>query len=138
LGGQAMIDIDEEPEARLLEFVRSWFALMAHGQFEQALAAIDEPNSYGVRWTKDGLIDLLRDVFRPGSRFEAQYGAPMFSDPDRAAGTAHHSFGRIDAGGFWLDHEVPLNGVYSDLTAQFEFLPRQGGFAVVLHDLHVM
>jgi hypothetical protein len=44
-------------------------------QFEQALAAIDEPSSYGVRWTKDGLVDLLRDVFRPGSRFESEYGA---------------------------------------------------------------
>jgi hypothetical protein len=133
-----MIEIDEEPEARSLGFVRLWFALLARGEFEQALAALDEPNSYGTRWTKEGLIVLLRDVFRPGSRFEANYGAPVFSDPDLAAGTARYSFEHTNAGGFWVEHNVPLNGVYSELTAQFEFLPRPSGFAVALHDLHVM
>ena len=43
-----------------------------------------------------------------------------------------------DQSGYRLDHDVPLNGQWSDLTAQFEFLRRPGGFAVVLHDLHVL
>jgi len=37
-----------------------------------------------------------------------------------------------------LDYDVPLNGWYSDLTAQFEFNPRADGFAATLHDFHVM
>jgi hypothetical protein len=133
-----MIDIRERPEDTLIEFVRSWFRLLARGEWAKAIAAIDEPNMYGVRWTRDQITDLVKDTFGAGTRFEAAHGAPVFSDPDSATGTPHHSFGRLKAGGFWLDHDVPLNGSYSDLTAQFEFLPRAGGFAVQLHDLHVL
>jgi hypothetical protein len=133
-----MIDVGEKPAAQLVEFVRAWFALLARGQWDQALSAIDEPNSYGVLWTRDLVNELVHDTFGPGTRFEAEHGAPMFTDPDLAIGAPHHYFGHLNAGGFWLDHAVPLNGVYSDLTAQFEFLPRPGGFAVVLHDLHVL
>src|SRR5215216_1314212 len=133
-----MIEVRGDPEAQLVGFVRGWFGLLAGGQWEQAMAAIDEPPSSGVPWTKDRLVELLHDVFAPGTRFGAEHGAPRFSDPDVATGTAHSSFGRLDAGGFWVNHDVPLNGVFSDLTAQFEFLPRPGGLAVVLHDLHVM
>jgi hypothetical protein len=133
-----MIEIGDRPEAELVAVVRSWFARLARGEWDQALAMIDEPNTYGIRWTRDSIVSALLETFGPGTRFEAAYGAPTFSDPDSATGTAHHSFGTLNAGGFWLDHDVPLNGVYSDLTAQFEFLPRPGGFAVQLHGLHVL
>jgi hypothetical protein len=43
-----------------------------------------------------------------------------------------------DGSGYAVDHAVPLNGEWSDLTAQFEFLEEADGFAVVLHDLHVL
>ena len=33
--------------------------------------------------------------------------------------------------------DEPNNYTWSELTAQFEFLRRPGGLAVVLHDLHV-
>ena len=36
------------------------------------------------------------------------------------------------------DSRELLGGVWSDLTAQFEFLGRDGGFEVVRHDLHVL
>jgi hypothetical protein len=36
----------------------------------------------------------------------------------------------------WLD--LPLDGTWSDLTAQFEFGPHEGGTAVALYDLHVL
>jgi hypothetical protein len=133
-----MIDVGDRPEDTLIEFVRAWFRLLARAEWEEALAAIDEPNVYGIRWTRDEVTGLLQDTFGAGTRFEAEHGPPVFSDPDSAAGAAHHSFGRLNAGGFWLDHDVPLNGRYSDLTAQFEFLPRDRRFAVQLHGLHVL
>ena len=43
-----------------------------------------------------------------------------------------------DDAGYWLDHDMPLNGEWSDLTAQFEFQARSDGFDVVLLDLHVL
>jgi hypothetical protein len=43
-----------------------------------------------------------------------------------------------DGTGFQFDYDLPLNGEWSDLTAQFEFLRRSDGYAVVLHDIHVL
>ena len=127
-----------DPEAELIAFARTWFGLLARGEWDAALAMLDAPNSYGIVWTRESITSLLHETFGPATRFATEYGAPSFSDPDLADGTEHHSFGVLDGGGFWLDHDVPLNGIFSDLTAQFEFLPGAGGYAAVLHDLHVM
>jgi hypothetical protein len=125
-------------EAQLVAFVRTWFSLLARDDWDAALAMLDEPDSNATRWTRYEITSLVRDTFGPGTRFAAELGAPCFSEPDLATGIAHHSFGEFDVGGFWLDHEVPLNGIFSDLTAQFEFHPRASGFAAILHDLHVL
>jgi hypothetical protein len=135
---EAMIQITEQAEARLVEFVRSWFALLARGEWTAALAAIDEPNVHGTRWTEDGLLAVLADTFNPGTPRGKAPASAVFSDPATATGTAHHSFGSLDPGGFWLDHDVPVDGAYSELTAQFEFHARPDGFSVQLHDLHVL
>ncbi len=43
-----------------------------------------------------------------------------------------------DGSGYRLDHDVPINGEWSDLTTQFEFLNWPNGYAMVLQDLHVL
>ena len=40
--------------------------------------------------------------------------------------------------GYAFDYALPLNGEWSDLTAQFEFYKWSDGSAVVLNDLHVL
>jgi hypothetical protein len=91
-----------------------------------------------LAWTRERITALVVDTFGPDTRFAAEHGPPTFSDPDSAKGEPHANFGRLDAGGFWFDHAAPLNGVFSDLTAQFEFEPRRDGYAVILQDLHVL
>lgn len=133
-----MVITANDPEMQLISFARAWFKLLAQGKWDVALAMLDEPNSYSIRWTKERILALLQDPFGPTTHFATEFGTPAFSDPDLANGTAGHSFGKFDAGGFWLNHNVPLNGVFSDLTAQFEFHPRSNGYVAVLHDLHVL
>ena len=133
-----MLVIGDDPEGQLVAFAQTWFRRVARAEWEAALAMLDDPNSDGARWTEESITKLLRETFGPDTRFVAEFGVPKFSDPDLASGTRHHSFGRFDAGGFWLDHDVPLNGTFSDLTAQFEFRPGSNGYAAVLHDLHVL
>jgi hypothetical protein len=133
-----MIVIRDDPEGQLIAFARSWFRLVAHAEWDGALAMLDEPNAHGIRWTRESITELLSGTFGPDTRFAKEFGAPAFSDPELSQGTPHHSFGELDAGGFWLDHDVPLNGLFSDLSAQFEFHPRPTGHAVVLVDLHVL
>ena len=43
-----------------------------------------------------------------------------------------------DGRGYSFEYDLPLSGEWSDLTAQFEFLRRPSGYAVVLHDIHVL
>lgn len=86
-----------------------------------------QPNSYGITWTPASLRKVVTD-----------YGARAVTPPDSATGKPHSSLVALADGSGWsFDHDVPLDGAWSDLTAQFEFLRRGDDFAVVLHDLHV-
>jgi hypothetical protein len=136
-----MLDVDSRPvDAQLVSFVRQWFDLMADGRASAACALLDEPNSYGIRWTPEQILAVVHETFGAGTAFGAQHpGGPVFTRPAETAGNPHANFGSIaDDSGFWIDHAVPLNGQWSDLTAQFEFLRRGDRLAVVLHDLHVL
>jgi len=133
-----VLTIGQDPEEQLIGFARAWFKHLARAEWVAALGMIDEPNSYGTRWTRESITALVADTCGPDTRFAAEFGPPAFSDPDSAKGHPHPSFGKFDAGGFWLDYDVPLNGAFSDLTAQFEFAPRRDRYAAILHDLHVL
>lgn len=43
-----------------------------------------------------------------------------------------------DSSGYSVEYDLPLNGAYSDLTAQFEFLLSGSDYVATLHDLHVL
>jgi hypothetical protein len=133
-----VLTIGQNPEEQLVAFARAWFKHLARAEWDAALGMIDEPNTYGIVWTRESITALVADTFGPETRFAAAFGPPVFSDPDSAKGHSHPSFGRLDAGGFWLDHDVPLNGAFSDLTAQFEFESRRDRYAVIVHDLRVL
>ncbi|OOG36229.1 hypothetical protein [Rhodanobacter sp. C05] len=120
------------PEAAFRELVFRWFALLAQGQAAEAMALIDESNSYGIKWEPEHLSSALRS-----------YGGnsilPVVTSPSSASGQQHASLTALaDRSGYAYVHDLPLNGQWSDLTAQFEFLKRPNGFAVVLHDIHVL
>lgn len=129
------------PDDYFGEFVRQWFKLLAVGRIEEASRQLDEPNGYGIRWTPHEIQDAIELAFGEGCWFRKEHpGGLKLSDPDQALGTRYnYDVIELDDGsGFTGHYDVPLNGVWSDLTAQFEFLKRSGGYAVVLHDLHVL
>jgi hypothetical protein len=133
-----MIDIGTDAEVQLLVFARTWCTLVAQGDWTSAIGIIDEPNHYGVVWTRERVLAALNETFCEGTLFAREFGRPTFSVPAAAKGRERHTFGRAQDGSYWLDYDVPLNGHFSDLTAQFEFHPRPGRFAAMLHDLRVM
>jgi len=124
----------------LLAVIRDWFRLLAADRWDEAIGMLDEPNRYGIQWTPEGIRGALDLTFRPGCRFRVTHPeGPQFTDPDAASGLPHADVVAFDDGsGYSADHDVPLNGEWSDLTAQFEFLRRPNGLALVLHDLHVL
>jgi hypothetical protein len=90
-------------------------------------------NCYGELWAWETVQGVIKDAF--GHR-----GTPLrVSDPEVAAGRDCFSLLRLSDGtGYSVDVSLPLDGEWSDLTIQLEFLERPQGLAMVLHDVHVM
>jgi hypothetical protein len=132
----------DEPTDRhdLVAFIRNWFRLLAARAWDEACGSLDEPNIYGIRWTPEAIRSALELAYGAGCRFRTAHPeGPQFSDPDTTAGLPQATVIELaDGTGYSVDHDAPLNGSWSELTAQFEFRRQPGGLAVVLHDLHVM
>jgi hypothetical protein len=124
----------------LVAFVRHWLRLLAAGRWEEACGMIDEPNCYAITWTPERIQQVVEDSFGPGCRFRSRHPEGIrWSDPDELGDGGHPEiYPQDDGSGYAFDHDIPLNGEWSDLTAQFEFHHRPQGYAVVLHDLHVL
>src|SRR4051794_8304165 len=99
----------------LVEFVRRWFRLLAAGRDEDAAAQLDEPNSYGQRWSGPAIRLALEEAFPEGCRFRVQYPEGLrVTEPRDATGKAHDSVVELkDRGGYSVWCSVPLNGEWS-------------------------
>lgn len=86
------------------------------------------------------LLDSIEGTFAPGTRFRIEHpNGPVFSPASTANGMPHLSIiPFVDGTGYAVHHDVPLNGTFSDLTAQFEFTWAGTGLQVALYDLDVM
>lgn len=136
-----MIEIPiDDAERTLVAFVRNWFTLLAAGRSQEACNMIDEPNYYGIAWTPEQIQQVVAGAFGPQSRFRLRHPEGIrCTDPEELSeGGNPEVYPSHDGGHYRFDHDVPLNGEWSDLTAQFEFHRRQKGYVVVLHDLHVL
>lgn len=136
-----MIEIPPDAvEQTLVAFVRRWFKLLSAGRWEEACDLIDEPNCWGIVWTPERIKQVVANTFRPGCRFMSRHPEGIrWTDPDELGeGGCPDVYLDDERNRYQVDHDVPLNGEWSDLTAQFEFHRRPGAYAVVLHDLHVL
>jgi hypothetical protein len=130
-----------DPHGEALRTVRQWFTLIAASNWPAAMALIDEPNSYGLSWTQHKIRTTIEhDTFGPGTVHAAEHPeGVIYSSPEHVPGEPRVAIVDLrDGSGFTLEHPVPLNSEWSDITAQFEFLVRPTGWAVILHDLHVL
>jgi hypothetical protein len=127
-----MLPISGSPLEAFTDFVRRWLSLLAAGRIEEAASLIDEPNSYGLRWSPEDIKKALQD-------YSVDDVPPHVTDPEGTPGNSRPDLLELsDGSGYLFDYAVPLNGEWSDLTLQFEFLKRSGGYAVVLQDIHVL
>ena len=135
-----MLALSEDPENEIRAFARGWMKLLAEQRLHDACAMIDEPNCYGISWTPDRIVTVVREAFAEGTQFRKLHPeGPEFTDPDELPEQTDREVGEFgDSGGYYFDYDLALNHERSDLTAQFEFLRRPTGYAVVLHDLDVM
>ena len=125
-----MIPLSPNPSVTTFSrFVHDWFRLLACGEFAKAADALDEPTRYGESWSAESIRHALLD-YSPDA---------TVTDPGLLSSDPRQNLGDFaDGSGHWFDCSVPLTNGWSDLTAQFEFLYRPSGLAVVFQDLHVL
>jgi len=131
----------EDPKLAILTFVRCWFRLLAAGRWDEACALLDQPNAANPPWTPDEIRRVLDLSYPPDGEFRSrQAGRLFFTDPDLLEGDGSPYFYEFDNGsdGYSFEHHVPLNGRWSDVTAEFTFYRRAEGFLVELIDMHIM
>jgi hypothetical protein len=135
-----MISAADPPTSTIPLFVKQWVQLLADNRSADACALLDEPNAYGMIWTPTQIAEAIAASFPPQSSFARAYPSGMvITNPDELSEPPFCKIGTFSDGtGYWFDYAMPLNHQWSDLTAQFFFLKRPTGLAVVLHDLHVL
>ena len=128
---------------QIIEFVTQWVELLADERYAEALALVAPAPDPAYRLTPEQLETLIRNygsfepmadgsTFRVTSPSEAQGkqyvdGVHRFDEPRVADGAIGH-----------LDYDLPLNGEWSDLTAQFSLVPDGDRLLVVFEQLDVM
>lgn len=85
-------------------------------------------------------MDAANAAFPSGSPFRRRFPGGLEFTPTATVRGGHLGVDIIslDDGGYWIDHDMPLNGEWSDLTAQFRFDRVGDRFAVSLQELHVL
>ena len=129
----------------ILGVVREWAAALANSDYEAAFALTDQDPYH--QWTPElikaviqgyGLPEPRRDgqVFRVTPMDSAKGGAQprhaveYFDVPRFIEGTDQMVIGEV-----WFD--LPVNGEWSDLTANFEVRRDKTGILLVLNEIHV-
>jgi hypothetical protein len=138
------LDVSDD---EILGVCREWVDLVAAGRLADAIQLLYVPASYdpSQHWTSETLETYIGNY---GSWDPLADGRVMRMTPLETARIPANSSGRLPyadvvrlssdphAGSVELD--VPLDGEWSDLTAQFEFAPVDGGIGISLYDLHVL
>jgi len=126
-----LTSLSQPIENVLRAHIEAWFQQLSAGNWSEVISMLDEPNAYGVKWGESEIRNSIEEYSR--SKLW------VVTDAKSLDTSGHTSFGEFnDGSGYWLDYDIPLNGEWSDLTAQFEFRKRGTGYAVVLHDIHVL
>jgi hypothetical protein len=118
--------------------VRAWIELLSEAKFAHALHRI--PGEQDEAWTPQLLEEVLAGYGLPephprGTRFQV-------TSPNKAAGSppiASVEREVIPPGALaYIEHSIPLNGQWSDLTATFALYPSDSQATLRLREVHVL
>jgi hypothetical protein len=124
---------DEE----LLQLVGAWIDDLARGDYESAFARTKHDPYYG--WTP-ALIERVIDGY---GLPEPHPSGVRYAVTDRAAARGTPRLRHVDREGVRspviarVEHDLPLNGEWSDLTASFRVEQTVEGVKIFLEEIHV-
>jgi hypothetical protein len=114
-------------------FIRNWVELLSNNEFEKACQQLDATESDYDPWNVTNLKEAFLDYGAVGRM-------PVINSPYQMDLTTEKiEFYDYDDGSGWtVDYDIPLDGEWGDLTAQFSFKKAGDSFVVKLNDIHVM
>ncbi len=122
----------------LLAEVRAWIQQLSEGQYFDALQRI--PGEQGESWTPQLLEEVIAGYGLPqphprGTRYQV-------TSVSSATGTlpvASVERNVLPPGALaYIEHSLPLNGEWSDLTATFVLYPTESTATLYLREVHVL
>lgn len=145
--GQMKVLPSDASDDEILEVCREWVELVAAGRLVDAIDLLYVPIGYHTsqHWTPETLQTFVGNYgsWEPLADRRVVRMTPLTTarvPVHRPNFRPHADIVRLTrdrtAGSVVLD--VPLDGEWSDLTAQFEFAPVDGGIGISLYDLHVL
>lgn len=119
-------------EKAFYDFARNWIRLLSDNKYEEAIKQIDSPNSYGIEWSVTAIKNVIKEYIGKGEQ-------SSITDPYEMEGDGRPNLIVFNGlHGFAFDLDMPINGEWSDLTVQFEFIKKaKGYYSVILNDIHV-
>ncbi|WP_162055639.1 hypothetical protein [Pontibacter pamirensis] len=109
-------------------FVREWVKLLSENKLDEACDMLDDPEDNGrsIFWDAATMTEALLGYI-------GQRRMPSVSDPYRTdLGKERVSFIGCDEGNYAVDYDIPIEGEWTDLTAQFTFKRHASGLYLVL------
>lgn len=123
----------ETIEQEITAFIRDWTKLLSQERYKDACHLLDIPKEAQnlIHWNPCNLRTIISD-----------YGDnAVISDPysiERSQEKLDFYY-YTDGSGVAVDYDLPINGKWSDLTAQFSFVKSEEDmYAVYLEGVHVL
>ena len=124
---------DEE----ILSVIDTWLGALANGDYERAYRVTEHDAYY--RWTPRLIEEVVRGyglkLGDESSAHRVSRGAATSGGPPRRSIDRQNVPPGVIA---FVEHDLPLDGVWSDLTATFRVEPRGTDAVLILEDIHVL
>lgn len=124
--------------------LRGWVNYHRHVVAKRALSVvINHLYRQFWRWMRQTAMELngLRNQYKKYCMIYVGEDATFFiTEPIELEGDGRPNLIMFDGlQGFAFDYDLLIDGKWSDLTVQFEFIKKSNGYyAVILHDIHVL
>jgi hypothetical protein len=116
-------------------FIRDWIELLSNNEFQKACHLLDAPESTNneISWSVSNLKEAFLDYDSVGRM-------PIINNPYQLDLTKEKiDFYKYDDDSGWaVDYDIPLDGEWGDLTAQFSIKKVGDAYSIMLEDIHVL
>ena len=121
----------------MMEFCLRWFRCLSWGDANSACALLDDLYGDVGVWSSEKVLGEIDRAYHiaNGGRLVDSCDATV-TDPDLAKGIPYAEFAiSEDREGFWMQHELPINGDWSGVHAHFEFSRIANRYAASLRSI---